>query len=527
MESPTMNLLDEAISWLSPQAGARRAAARLALAEFRHYDAATVGRRTANWRATNASANETTRGTLARVRARSRDHVRNTWWGARVVTVFKAHAVGTGITPIVRTGNKKLDKKALAAWRKWRRTCDAEGQLNFDGLVALATGCIVESGEVLGRLKPVRQRDPSHVPIELQLLEPDHLDTSRDALRLDGAPRIVDQGIEYDAEGKRLAYWILPEHPGARGLMMPGASIRVPADEVLHAYRKDRIGQGRGVPWLAPVTLKGRDTADLEEAVVIKGRIEACLAAFIKTNNSGTTLANRTQTERTANGSRRIETLSPGMVKYLDQGEDVTTVQPSSSLAFESILMMQWLALAAGSGITYDQLTGDLRRANFASLRAGKIEFRRIVEQFQWLTLVAMLLDPLWEKWCAYAQDFGVLPRRAGGYPVEWIMPAVEPIDPLKDMQADIAAVRSGRMTYPQFCASWGLDPEEQLDEIETWVKELDRRGITLETDARVPLKGGAAGRGAGQGKGQDKSQDKSQDTGDEDKADDEADQDA
>ncbi|MDQ2080485.1 phage portal protein [Xanthobacteraceae bacterium Astr-EGSB] len=515
-----MNLLDEAISWFAPESGARRALARMALAQYRHYDAAMVGRRTANWRATNASANETTRGTLARVRARSRDHVRNTWWGARIVSVVKAHAVGTGITPIVKTGNKKLNKKALAAWRQWCRTCDAEGQLNFDGLVALATGCIVESGEVLGRLNVVAQRDPAHVPLELQLLEPDHLDVSRDSVRLDGALRVVDQGVEYDTEGKRLAYWILPEHPGARGLLMRGTSMRVPADEILHAYRKDRIGQGRGVPWLAPIALKGRDTADLEEAVVIKGRIEACLAAFIKTTNSGTTLANRTQTERTANnGSRRIETLSPGMIKYLDQGEDITTVSPSSSLAFESILMMNWLALAAGAGVTYDQLTGDLRRANYSSLRAGKIEFRRIIEQFQWLTLVAMFLDPLWDKWCAFAQDFGVLPRRAGGYPVEWIMPAVEPIDPLKDMQADVAAVRSGRMTYPQFCAAWGLDPEEQLDQIEAWMRDLDRRKITLETDPRVALNKGVPAPAE-----QQAGQDKGQDTEDEDNADDDQD---
>ncbi|MGL1728859.1 phage portal protein, partial [Vibrio parahaemolyticus] len=79
---------------------------------------------------------------------------------------------------------------------------------------------------------------------------------------------------------------------------------------------------------------------------------------------------------------------------------DLQTVSPSSSIQFESVLMSTWLTLAASAGITYDQLTGDLRRANFSSLRAGKIEFRRLVEQFQWHTIVAMLLDPLWTRWC-------------------------------------------------------------------------------------------------------------------------------
>jgi lambda family phage portal protein len=290
-----------------------------------------------------------------------------------------------------------------------------------------------------------------------------------------------------------------PVHPGARGLVMPTVSKRIDAREILHVYRKDRIGQGRGVPWLACTMLTGRDFADLQEAVVVKARIESCLAAFIKTNNTARTLAQATQ-QTTPNGSqRRIENFSPGMIAYLEQGEEVQTVAPSSSMQFEGVLRQTLLALAAGAGLTYDQLTGDLTHANFSSLKAGKIEFRRIIEQFQHLTLVAMLLEPLWDRWVAMAIDAGILPARAGGYPVEWIMPANEPIDPVKEMQADILAVRSGRMTWAQFVLAWGVDPDTQLDEIEAWFKEIDKRGIVLDTDPRMALasmKGGAAAEG-------------------------------
>uniref|UniRef100_UPI0028EB8E5B phage portal protein n=1 Tax=Bradyrhizobium sp. SZCCHNRI2007 TaxID=3057281 RepID=UPI0028EB8E5B len=306
---------------------------------------------------------------------------------------------------------------------------------------------------------------------------------------------IVDQGIEYDLHGKRRAYWIFPVHPGGRGLVMPSASVRVPASEMLHAYRKERIGQGRGVPWLAPVMLTGRDLADLQEAIVVKARIEACLAAFVKTTGTARTLAQATQQTGGNGQQRRIENFAPGMVAYLEQGEEVQAVSPSSSMQFDSVLRTTFQALAAGAGLTYDQLTGDLTRANFSSLKAGKIEFRRIVEQFQHLTIVAMLLDPLWEFWVGLAQDVGILPRREGGYPVEWIMPANEPIDPMKEMQADILAVRSGRMTWAQFVLAWGVDPDTQLDEIEAWFKEIDKRKIVLDTDPRAALastKGGA-----------------------------------
>jgi lambda family phage portal protein len=495
-----MNFLDRAVAYIAPATGLRRAAARAGLDQVRSYDGAMMGRRTSGWRASNASANVEVKRALPHLRARSRDLMRNTWWGARIKSVVTAHAVGTGITPKPMTGDKAADKAFQAAWKKWKkaRFADAEGQLSFDGLVGLATGCIVESGEVLARIRSVKQsRLPRGVvPIELQLLEPDHLDSSRDktlmTTRRNGlSPEatVIDQGIEYDIEGKRLAYWIHPVHPGARGLVMPTVSIRIDAADMLHGYRKDRIGQGRGVPWCAPVMLKGRDVADLEEAVVIKARIEACLAAFIKTNDSARTLADRTSKEpRSDRSTRRIEQFSPGMVAYLEQGEEVTAVNPSSSSQFEAVMQSTWMTLAAGAGITYDQLTGDLRRANFSSLRAGKIEFRRVIEQFQHLTLCDMLLDPFMERWVETAMDSGVLPRRADGYPIEWIMPANEPIDPLKDMQADILAVRSGRMTWPQFVSGWGFDPDVQLDEIADWFKSIDLKKVVLDVDPRLAL---------------------------------------
>lgn len=482
-----MNFLDRAVAYVAPRAGLRRALARDAFDTIaRSYDGAARGRRTANWTSTNASANALTKASLTTLRARSRDLVRNTWWGNRISRVFAAHTVGTGILP------RSNDSSAIEAWNEWGATCDAEGQLDINGLIALAVTCIIESGEVLIRFVP-RPPQPGKVPLEVQLLEPDHLDASRD--RIGGTDEtsrgqgiVVDQGIAYGADGKRVGYWLLPEHPGQRGLIGRQPSVFVPAHQVAHAYRKDRIGQGRGVPWLAPVILKGRDLSDLEEAVVVKARVEACLAAFVKTNEAGRTLAAAAGGKSSDGSSRRIETLSPGMVSYLEMGEELQTVNPSASINFESVLVSTWMTLAAGAGITYDQMTGDLRQANYSSLRAGKIEFRRLCEQFQWLTIVPMILQPIWNAFAAAAQDNGVIRSRIAGYPVrKWIMPAVEPIDPLKDLQADILAVRSGRMTWDDFVASWGLDPDAQLDEIAEWLAKLDAKKVALDTDPRQP----------------------------------------
>jgi lambda family phage portal protein len=490
-----MNMLDRAIGWIAPRTAVDRAVARITLDQVRTaYDGAKSGRRTSGWLATNASANAATKGALHLLRARSRDVVRNTWWGNRIVSVVTGHAVGSGITPVC-----KVSQQAIDLWNEWgsstdeagQAQSDQEGQLTIDGQIALACRAIVEAGEVLGRFVPLPRSSGRRVPLEFQLLEPDHLDGSRDRFGF-VTPRagvrdvaIVDQGIEYNAQGKRAAYWLFPEHPGARGIVGTLSSIRVPASDVLHVYRKERIGQGRGVPWVAPVLLKGRDVADLEEAIVVKARVEACLALLIKSNDAARTLAASTNETAADGKTRRLETLSPAMIHYLDRGEEATVVNPSSSLAFESVLINSWMTLCAGAGITYDQGTGDLRQANYSSLRAGKIEFRRLIEQFQYLTLVPMLLNRIWGRFIAASVDNGALPYRLHGYPVEWIMPANEPIDPLKDLQADILAVRSGRITWAHFVAAWGFNPDTQLDEIATWLQTLDEKKIVLDSDPR------------------------------------------
>jgi capsid protein len=263
--------------------------------------------------------------------------------------------------------------------------CDAEGQ-SFDGLLALATGCIVESGEVLARMIPSssrRRRPRGVVPLELQLLEPDHLDSSRDDSDDDAAQRAFARGdVSIRASstiinGKRKG---LLDSSGASRRARPrdadGVDQGIDAADMLHVYRKDRIGQGRGVPWCAPVMLKGRDVADLEEAVVVKARIEACLAAFIKTNDTARTLA--AQKVETARRRRRgaSRQFSPGMIAYLDQGEEVQTAsRRRRHRSSRRCCKATWLTLAAGAGITYDQLTGDLRRANFRRCAPARSSF--------------------------------------------------------------------------------------------------------------------------------------------------------
>jgi len=65
------------------------------------------------------------------------------------------------------------------------------------------------------------------------------------------------------------------------------SSQRVPARDVLHIYRKRRPGQLRDVSWLAPMLARLRDLGDYEAALLMKAKIEACLAAVVSEDARG------------------------------------------------------------------------------------------------------------------------------------------------------------------------------------------------------------------------------------------------
>jgi capsid protein len=90
----------------------------------------------------------------------------------------------------------------------------------------------------------------------------------------------------------------------------------------------------------------------------------------------------------------------------------------------------------------------------------------------------------------------GALPRRKGGYRVDYVMPAVEPIDPKKDMEADILAVRSGRMSPQEFISAWGRDWRKVVTDFDAFFSFCDQnalQGLMFDIDPRRPANGAVA----------------------------------
>ncbi len=484
------NWLDRAAQWLSPRWGLRRAQARLAAATLLAYEGARIDRRASGWITSDSSANAEIGPALTRLRQRTRDLVRNNGYAAKAVNELAGAVVGTGIVAQSKPadGDQGLRKQVNDAWKIWVDECDADGQLDFYGLQDLVARTVIESGECLIRQRPRYPEDGFHVPLQLQILEPDFLDTTKTMSTKTGT---IIQGVEFDALGRRVAYWLFKEHPGDVTVGYKASSFvshRVPAQYVLHVYKKKRQ-QVRGVPWFAPVIIHLRDLDEYREAELVRKKIEACFAAFVTQPEAeqGPSIG----TVSTAN-SQTIETLEPGMIRYLKPGEEIAFASPTShGEGYRDFMRDMQTEIASGLNLTYEQLTGDLSNVNYSNYRAGLLSFRSGVEVFRWLSFIPMFCRPV-RKWFI---DTAYVARRIGRpeYGTRWCPPGFGSVDPEKDFKAALGSVRMGIQPWEDAVSEMGYDPEEVIENIKGTNEAWDRAGITLDCDPRKRTANGGA----------------------------------
>lgn len=467
-----MNILDRAYAFFAPKRAAERLYYRAVIDNAeRQFDAAKLTRRTSGWRATGASANAETANGLDRIRFRARDLERNNSQAAGILRKLPAYIVGAGITARPADG----DRARLAAnWKQFVRTSDISGGTNFNAQMHLAARTIARDGEVLLSWQDLP--DPM-APLALHVLESDHLDTTR-TQELEGG-NVIIQGVEFDANGRRVAYWIFDQHPGETVLISKKqiVSRRVDAARIDHVFDILRPGQARGVPWLAPVALRTRDVAEYEDAELVRKKIEACYSVFITRNNDDGTVPAGTQPQTIdpVTGDR-LDQMKPGMIQRLGLGESVTFGDPRQQIGVGDYLRMQWLSIAFGVGMPYSMATGDLSNANYGSQRAGLLDFWILLDHWQWNMLIPMAYERAWRR---VHQAFARLGQGPSEIPdAAYSPPKREWIDPEKDGRATVLKLRAGLMTWPQAIQETGEDPEEQFQTFMEWKPKVDEAGF-------------------------------------------------
>lgn len=480
--TPAMTWLDRAVGVLAPEWRLRRVRARLATElVLRQYDAASAGRRTQGWRRSAGDADASTAPYVGRLRDVARDLVRNNPYAESALSTIVDHTVGWGLVPKPRTANTR----AVATWNAWANTtaCDADGRHDFAGLQKLVMRTIVEAGEVLVRRRIRRPEDNLPIPLQLQVLEPDYLDTLKHGITLPNGGRIV-YGVEFDALGRRAAYWLFPEHPG-NSAFPAVQSQRVPASGLLHVFKASRPGGARGASWFAPVLVRMKDLDEYEDATLMKQKIAACLAVITSDVDGGNPALGTADTST----NPEVDSLEPGMVLNVPAGRTIEVVQPPNVREYSDYAKTSLRSIAAGLGVTYEDLTGDYTGLPFSAARMSRLRHWARLEDWRWRMLVPQFCDPVW----GWAMDAATIMGLRAAPAARWTAPPMPMIEPDKEGLAIMRNVRTGIQTLSDAIRERGYDVDEFLEEMATDYDRLDDLGLVLDSDPRKMTQAGQA----------------------------------
>jgi len=454
------------------------------------FEGAMAQRRLVAWRATQENIN----GLLAAggdlLRARARQIVRSNPYASNACESFVANAVGAGVKPSSLVADQALKDQIQKTWLAWTDEADADGLTDFYGLQALAVRAMFEAGECFIRFRPRLPRDGLTVPLQLQLLEAEMLPLTK--IDIGPTGNHVRCGIEFNPIGQRVAYHFYRKHPGdSTDQSNKGEIVRVPASEILHIYRPERPGQIRGVPWIAPALVKLYLLDQYDDAELDRKKVAALFAGFItKASPEDNMMGEGTADETGA----AIAGLSPGTMQVLLPGEDIKFSSPADvGNSYEPFQYRNLLAACAAMGMPYTNVTGDMKAANYSSIRAGTVEFRRRLEQFQFATLVFQMCRPIWRRWLetavlAGALDMPGFAKNPAQYTaVKWIAPKWEWVDPLKDRQAEKIAQEQGWKAPSDIIEAEGNDVDETYNRIAADQKRREELGIKLGQPAPTP----------------------------------------
>lgn len=453
---------------------------------MRSFEAAS-GKRFENWRSANfGSINSEVNAAAPMVRGRARHFAENNAHAANGVGAFVTSLIGPGVVPVSQHPSRTVRRAIMAAFKRWVARCDADGRTDFYGIQAAAVRGMIVDGEAFIQLI---QTD---LGLKLRLIPPELVDSSHTVELGDG--RRIIAGIEFSSDDRAIAYWVRPAR--ANDVFQSyGTPIRIPAEDMIHMFVSHGPGQVRGISWLAPVLLRLGELDQLEDALLVGVKVAALHAGFlIDQNGTGSVPYDGTQT-----GSILESGLEPGTLKILPHGFDVKFNTPQQAQQSIELVQHQLRAIAAGLGVPSHLLDGDLRQANYSSLRAGLVSFRQRVEQIQFHTVIPQMLTPIWERATTTAVLLGELiapdfeDAVADYLSVEFYPPALPWVDPKKDSEAVAIEIASGLKSRRQAVAERGYDIETLDAEIAADRARETSLGLDFQNNKKVEAENASA----------------------------------
>lgn len=483
------NILDRAVMAVAPVHAAKRAAARAALSVinsgYGNYGANLTKKSMRGWEFYGGSAKEDIEDNISVLRQRSRDAYMGIPTAAAALKTMRTNVVAGGLMPAPQIDGdflglgaaemEKLQAQIVREFALWADTplCDADRVDNFYQLQQLAFLSYLMNGDTISLL-PVKQQAGQPYGLRVRLVEADRVCSPDEHDRL--MPCVVQsyrvhnivQGVETDADGMVVAYWVCNRHPLGSNSAVDAEGIqwtRVEAygektgrRNVIHLMNRERVGQRRGVPILAPVLESLKQLGRYTDAEITAAVISAMFTVFVKSENptDGRPFGEMIPPDELIDSADQssIE-LGPGAIIDLNPGEEVQFADPKHpNTGYDTFTNAMIKQIGAALEIPPEVMLKQFS-TSYSAARGALNEFWRTCGmQRDWFT--DGFCQPIYEEWFAEAVARGRIqapgffsdPAIRKAYTAcSWNGPARTNLNPVQEVDAAVKRVDAGFST--------------------------------------------------------------------------------
>jgi len=413
---------------------------------------------------------------LPTIRNRARDAVRNSPYIGNALRALVKHEVGTGITCKFLVEDEPIRLALEAAWRESLPNMFSDGVGHFYAGQRLGSRGRNESGEIFLRRRRRPNRSTSSVPMQVQLLESDLLDTTYNVQLSNG--NYIRAGIELNSRGERVAYWFFKDHPddqqSTRTYSSSQQRVRILAKDVVHHYIPLRAGQLRGVPIHSSALFKNSNLESYDDYELERKKNHASFTGTIERearyNAQGIQIDPLTGETFDTDDVIPDVSFTAGVITQLGDGEQLKLFDAEKGGEFYADYMRQQLmSISASFGVPYEIVTGDWSKVNDRILRAVLNDFQREIEAIQELYLVTQLCQSTLAWWldAGYLSGRLNLPdyvnRREEYLNVDWRPQGWAYVHPEQDAKAAILRIENDLSTHEKEARKLNNDSQKVL----------------------------------------------------------------
>ncbi len=461
----------------------------------RSFKAARIDRTTGDWVLSPIKTNEDIRSSLKILVQRSRDLAKNNSMYRKYLAMRERNIFGAqGIILQAKIKNEKMNQKYGAqdviansivekAWQSWgscrEKAVSVDGKHTWKSFSKLVDRTLAVDGEVFirkvkGKINKwgfsLQLLDSLDIDIDLNLLSPN-----------ENNGRVIIMGIEYSPEGKPLFYNF--KNPSSHQY------TAIPAEDILHIYTQEFIGQTRGFPASTAAILDMNFEDGLMEAELVSSRVAACQMGVWE-RPLGSTDRMDLEEETSGDTETAVKDFAPGVFEIGPKGWKLANVNPQKpGQQLTQFIKTVERKIANGLGVDYADLSNDVSEGNYSSNR-----YAALCARDGWKIEQAILIEcfclPVFYDWLEMALLTGNVNLPISKYEkftdVSFVGRRWEALDPLRDIKADRESLDMRILSPQDLIRETGRDPDEVLEEIASWVKALVAHGLSPNNPVHI-----------------------------------------